>query len=73
MPGKSERCAAARRIEYDVKANWKLLVQNYSECYHCPLIHPALNQLSGHRTGVDTLTEGSVLGGTCCSIQAQRA
>ncbi len=54
---------AARRIEYDVNANWKLIVQNYSECYHCPLIHPALNQLSGHRTGVDMLTEGTVLGG----------
>lgn len=54
---------AARRIEYDVAANWKLIVQNYSECYHCPLIHPALNQLSPHRSGVDTLIEGSVLGG----------
>lgn len=54
---------AARHIEYDVAANWKLIVQNYSECYHCPLIHPALNQLSGHRTGVDLLIEGSVLGG----------
>src|SRR5205823_5276215 len=25
---------SARRIEYDVRANWKLIVQNYSECYH---------------------------------------
>ena len=27
--------AVARTIEYDVRANWKLLFQNYSECYHC--------------------------------------
>jgi Rieske 2Fe-2S family protein len=54
---------SVRRVEYDVKANWKLVVQNYSECYHCPLIHPALNQLSSHRTGADDLAEGTVLGG----------
>jgi Rieske 2Fe-2S family protein len=33
------------RIEYDVKANWKLIVQNYNECLHCPLIHPLLNRM----------------------------
>jgi Rieske 2Fe-2S family protein len=53
----------ARRVEYDVKANWKLVVQNYSECYHCPLIHPALNQLSPNKSGEDLLIEGNVLGG----------
>ena len=26
----------AKRIEYDVRANWKLIFENYSECYHCP-------------------------------------
>ncbi len=35
-----------RRIVYDIKANWKLVVQNYNECLHCPLLHPALNQLT---------------------------
>src|SRR5215471_2546528 len=25
---------SAKRIEYDVRANWKLMFQNYSECYH---------------------------------------
>ena len=25
-----------RRIVYDVKANWKLIVLNYNECLHCP-------------------------------------
>ncbi len=27
------------RREYDVKANWKNSVENYSECYHCPNQH----------------------------------
>jgi Rieske 2Fe-2S family protein len=31
-----------RRISYDVKANWKLIVENFMECYHCAPIHPEL-------------------------------
>ncbi|WP_432834835.1 aromatic ring-hydroxylating oxygenase subunit alpha [Dactylosporangium sp. CA-092794] len=31
-----------RRISYDVKANWKLIVENFMECYHCATIHPEL-------------------------------
>jgi Rieske 2Fe-2S family protein len=53
----------ARRIEYDVRANWKLIVQNYSECYHCPLIHPALDRLSPSTSGRNDLSEGPFLGG----------
>jgi len=34
-----------QRTHYDVAANWKLIVQNYSECLHCPIIHPMLNQM----------------------------
>src|SRR5262245_54215521 len=54
---------AAGRIEYDVRANWKLIVQNYSECYHCPLIHPALDKLTPSRSGHNDLSEGRFLGG----------
>ncbi len=32
----------ARRIVYEVKANWKIVVENYNECLHCPTIHPEL-------------------------------
>jgi Rieske 2Fe-2S family protein len=54
---------SAHRIEYDVQANWKLVVENYSECYHCPLIHPALVKLSPYRSGQNDLYEGPFLGG----------
>ncbi len=37
-----------RRIVYDVKANWKLIVANYNECLHCPILHPALNRLTDY-------------------------
>jgi Rieske 2Fe-2S family protein len=54
---------AFRRIEYDVRANWKLFFQNFSECYHCPRIHPELTRLSHYRSGANDLIEGPILGG----------
>ena len=33
------------RVMYNVQANWKLIVQNYNECLHCPIIHPLLNRM----------------------------
>lgn len=35
-----ENTKVARRVSYPVKANWKLLVENYNECYHCGPAHP---------------------------------
>jgi Rieske 2Fe-2S family protein len=32
----------ARRITYKVDANWKLVMENYNECYHCAGVHPEL-------------------------------
>ena len=32
----------ARTISYDVAANWKVLLENYNECYHCAGVHPEL-------------------------------
>ena len=29
-------------IRYDVAANWKIIVENYNECYHCGGVHPEL-------------------------------
>src|SRR5256885_16624110 len=49
---------SARRIEYDVQANWKLLFQNFSECLHCPVIHPGLAQLTPYTSGATDLAEG---------------
>ena len=34
-----------RRISYDVRANWKLIVENFMECYHCATIHPELTEV----------------------------
>jgi len=32
----------AKRISYDVEANWKIVLENYNECYHCGGVHPEL-------------------------------
>ncbi len=51
------------RVQYDVRANWKLVFQNYSECLHCPMIHPELSNVLPYQSGANDLTEGSFLGG----------
>ena len=53
----------ARVIQYDLQCNWKLVFQNYSECYHCPLVHPQLDKLSPSDSGRNDLVEGRFLGG----------
>jgi len=37
--------SVGRRIVYDVAANWKLIVENFMECYHCATIHPELTEV----------------------------
>jgi Rieske 2Fe-2S family protein len=34
-----------KRISYDVQANWKLIIENFMECYHCATIHPELTEV----------------------------
>src|SRR6266513_1911896 len=53
----------AKRIEYDVRANWKLMFENYSECYHCPGVHPQLQKVSPYDSAENDLPEGPFLGG----------
>ena len=54
---------AGHRVVYDVRANWKLVFQNYSECLHCPTIHPKLASVLPYQSGANDLTEGPFLGG----------
>lgn len=51
------------RARYEVAANWKLVFQNYSECLHCPTIHPELSVVLPYRSGANDLVEGPFLGG----------
>lgn len=41
-----------KTLSYEVQANWKLLLENFMECYHCGPMHPELcNLLPGFRSG----------------------
>ncbi len=68
LPGKFARwnlplLRRARRLEYTVAANWKLLFENFNECYHCPLVHPGLAKLTPFDSSENDLAEGPILGG----------
>jgi Rieske 2Fe-2S family protein len=49
---------------YTLDANWKLIVENYHECFHCPTIHPELSLVSDTEAGVSVFGEGLFFGGT---------
>jgi glycine betaine catabolism A len=49
--------------EYDVAANWKVVIENYQECYHCALIHPELCQVSPPESGDNLELDGDWVGG----------
>jgi Rieske 2Fe-2S family protein len=51
--------AVGATAEYDVRANWKLLVENFGECYHCAVAHPELSaQVPSFKAGIVTGQEG---------------
>lgn len=35
-------CTFRERRRYEVAGNWKAIIENGIECYHCPTIHPSL-------------------------------
>ncbi len=51
------------RHTYEVAANWKVITENYHECYHCPLIHPELCQVSPPESGHNHDLAGAWVGG----------
>ncbi|MGZ4333545.1 MAG: SRPBCC family protein [Gaiellaceae bacterium] len=32
------------RVEFGADANWKIVVENFLECYHCPTAHPSFSE-----------------------------
>jgi Rieske 2Fe-2S family protein len=58
--------AGLRTVErrtYSLRANWKLVVQNYSECLHCPIAHPLLQRQSHYLSGDNEPPRATYLGG----------
>jgi phenylpropionate dioxygenase-like ring-hydroxylating dioxygenase large terminal subunit len=34
-----------RRDVYSLAANWKIVIENFNECYHCPVAHPRFSEV----------------------------
>jgi Rieske 2Fe-2S family protein len=62
-PWRMQELKRVERRVYHVKANWKLVIQNYSECLHCPLAHPLLHRLSHYMSGDNEPPRPTYLGG----------
>ena len=62
-PGAWGTCGAPSAAGYQLKANWKLVIQNYSECLHCPIAHPLLNKQSHYMSGDNEPPRPTYLGG----------
>jgi Rieske 2Fe-2S family protein len=63
-PYAPERLDVLARHEYVVAANWKIIVENYQECYHCSVIHPELCRVSPPTSGENFEPDGAWLGGS---------
>ena len=63
-PYAPENLRLAARHTYEVASNWKVLTENYHECYHCPLIHPELCQVSPPTSGDNYELPGAWVGGS---------
>jgi Rieske 2Fe-2S family protein len=62
-PYEPERLVVAGQHDYEVAANWKILTENYHECYHCPAIHPELCKVSPPKSGENYPPAGPWVGG----------
>jgi Rieske 2Fe-2S family protein len=52
-----------KRTVYDVAANWKLILLNYNECLHCPVLHPTLNVLTDYLGAINDEPQATYVGG----------
>jgi Rieske 2Fe-2S family protein len=58
-----EELRLVERRAYSLHANWKLIIQNYSECLHCPIVHPLLQKQSHYMSGDNEPPQPTYLGG----------
>lgn len=63
-PYQTESIRTAATHSYVVDTNWKVVVENYNECYHCSSIHPELCEVTPPESGMDHQQTGMWFGGT---------
>ncbi|MEX0989431.1 MAG: RHO alpha subunit C-terminal catalytic domain-containing protein [Actinomycetota bacterium] len=62
-PYEPERLVVGARHSYEVAANWKLIHENYQECYHCSQIHPELCRVTPPESGYSLELRGLYVAG----------
>jgi glycine betaine catabolism A len=64
-PYEPERLITKGSHDYVVDANWKIMNENYQECYHCAMIHPEFCNVSAPQSGANYAhpSEGAWVGG----------
>jgi Rieske 2Fe-2S family protein len=63
-PYAPEQLTIAARHSYELACNWKVIAENYQECYHCPTIHPELSRISPPTSGANLEMAGQWMGGS---------
>ena len=63
-PWRMQELRLHKRLEYDVQANWKLIVLNYNECLHCPVLHPLLSRITDYMSGDNDPAHPGYIGGS---------
>jgi len=48
----------AKTLEFDIKGNWKLIIENFFDAYHVPAVHPKLEDFAPLASRIGTQMEG---------------
>ena len=67
-PYRPEDLTIVARHSYELATNWKVIAENYQECYHCSSIHPELSRISPPTSGENLELKGSWMGGWMAMI-----
>jgi glycine betaine catabolism A len=59
-----EQLRIVARHSYELACNWKVIAENYQECYHCSTIHPELSRISPPTSGDNREFAGMWMGGS---------
>ncbi|KMO76235.1 aromatic ring-hydroxylating oxygenase subunit alpha [Mycolicibacterium obuense] len=62
-PYRPEDLTVVARHSYELATNWKVIAENYQECYHCQSIHPELSRISPPTSGENLDHDGAWMGG----------
>lgn len=70
-PWELDRMVVAASQSYALATNWKVVIENFSECYHCPAIHPELCRITPPDSGVAYVQRSGMWTGAFLELRDQ--